>query len=126
MPSPLPFDRSTVEYLFRLLGAERRRCRTRRRPHPLTPFRQAVLVLRWFVDGTRIAQLALDNAVSKRTCYRDPHEGIDVLTAQAPRWSRPSPRKRQAIATSCSTGHSSSVTPATSVRLRRAWTLGCS
>ncbi|MDT3729002.1 hypothetical protein ROS62_30750, partial [Streptomyces sp. DSM 41972] len=45
----------------------------------LTPFRQAVMVLRWFVDGTRIAQLARDNGLSKRTGYRYLREGIDAL-----------------------------------------------
>lgn len=80
----LSFDRETVRFVSRLLGAERRRRRTRGGTRLLTPFRQAVLVLRWFVDGTRVAQLAVDNALSNRTCYRYLHEGIDVLKAQAP------------------------------------------
>jgi hypothetical protein len=29
-----------------------------------------VLVLRWLLDNTRIAQLAVDNAISGRTCHR--------------------------------------------------------
>jgi hypothetical protein len=43
-----------------------------------------VLILRWFVDGTRLAQLALDNRISASTAYRYLHEGIDVLAAAAP------------------------------------------
>lgn len=43
-----------------------------------------MLVLRWFVDGTRLAQLARDNAVGKSTAYDYLQEGIDVLAAQAP------------------------------------------
>jgi len=45
---------------------------------------QAVLVLRWFLDGTWMRQLARDNAISKSTGYDYLHEGIDVLAAQAP------------------------------------------
>jgi hypothetical protein len=80
----LDFDRETVWYLSRLLATERRRRGTRKATRLLTPFRQAVMVLRWFVDGIRIAQLARDNGLSKRTGYRYLHEGIDVLAAHAP------------------------------------------
>jgi hypothetical protein len=38
-----------------------------------------VLVLRWFLDGTRVAQLAADNQLSSSTTYRYLHEAIDVL-----------------------------------------------
>jgi hypothetical protein len=41
-------------------------------------------VLRWFLDGTRLAQLAADNRIGTSTAYRYLHEGIDVLAAQAP------------------------------------------
>jgi hypothetical protein len=47
-------------------------------------FKQAVLILRWFLDGTRVAQLARDNAISKSTGYDYLNEGIDALAAQAP------------------------------------------
>ena len=36
-------------------------------------------MLRWFVDGTRLAQLAADNRIGSSTAYRHLHEGIDVL-----------------------------------------------
>ena len=41
-------------------------------------------MLRWFVDGTRPAQLAADNRIGRSTAYRYLHEGIDVLAAAAP------------------------------------------
>jgi len=94
----LSFDRETVQFVSRLLGAERRRRGTRRGTRRLTPFRHAVLVLRWFVDGTRIAQLAVDNVLSNRTCYRYLHEGIDLLKAQAP-------DLEQAVAAARTAGH---------------------
>ncbi|GHA58045.1 hypothetical protein GCM10010303_82180 [Streptomyces purpurascens] len=45
---------------------------------------QAVLVLRWFVDGTRVAQLARDNGISNPTAYRYLYEGLTVLSDHAP------------------------------------------
>jgi hypothetical protein len=41
-------------------------------------------VLRWFLDGTRVAQLAVDNQLSSSTAYRYLHEAIDVLASAAP------------------------------------------
>jgi hypothetical protein len=67
-----------------LLAAERRRRRTRRRRRALGCYRKAVLVLRWFCDGTRLAQLAADNRIGRSTAYRCLHEGIDALAAAAP------------------------------------------
>ncbi|ANS70781.1 transposase [Streptomyces lincolnensis] len=46
---------------------------TRKGRRALGCFRQAVLVLRWFLDGTRLAQLARDNRVSTSTVYRYLH-----------------------------------------------------
>ncbi|AGP52710.1 hypothetical protein M271_05420 [Streptomyces rapamycinicus NRRL 5491] len=42
-------------------------------------FKQPALVLRWFVDGTRLVQLARDDGISLPTAYRYPHEGLTVL-----------------------------------------------
>jgi hypothetical protein len=39
--------------------------------------------VRWYLDGTRIAQLAVDNAIGARTAYRYLHEGIDALASAA-------------------------------------------
>jgi hypothetical protein len=53
----------TVLFLSDLLNNERRRRGTRTGRRSLTCFKQAVLVLRWFLDGTRLAQLAADNTL---------------------------------------------------------------
>lgn len=50
---------------------------TRRGTRALGVFGQAVLVLRWFVDGTRLAQLARDNGISL-------HHGGNVPVIAAP------------------------------------------
>jgi DDE superfamily endonuclease len=80
----LPASEETVLFVSGLLAAERRRRGTRRGRRALGCYRQAVLVLRWFLDGTRLAQLAADHAISASTGYRYLHEGIDALAAQAP------------------------------------------
>src|SRR5437763_2901798 len=82
----LPASDETVLFVSGLLAAERRRRGTRRGRRALGCYRQAVLILRWFLDGTRLAQLAIDNAISASTAYRNLHEGIDVLAAAAHRW----------------------------------------
>jgi hypothetical protein len=63
----LPVDEETVPFVSRLLPAEQRRRRTRRRRRALGCYRQAVLMLRWFLDGTRLAQLAADNRIGRST-----------------------------------------------------------
>jgi DDE superfamily endonuclease len=80
----LPIAEETVQFVSRLLAAERRRRGTRGRRRALGCYRQAVLLLRWFIDGTRLAQLAADNRIGRSTAYRYLHEGIDVLAAAAP------------------------------------------
>jgi hypothetical protein len=80
----LPVAEETVQVVSGLLAAERRHRGTRGRRRALGCYRQAVLVLRWFVDGTRLAQLATDNRIGRSTAYRYLHEGIAVLAAAAP------------------------------------------
>jgi hypothetical protein len=80
----LPVAEETVLFVSALLAAERRRRGTRSRRRALGCYRQAVLVLRWFVDGTRLAQLAADHRIGRSTAYRYLHEGIDALAAAAP------------------------------------------
>lgn len=89
--SALPCRRSTVEYLSVLLATQRRRRGTRSGRRSLGTFAQAVLVLRWFFDRTRLAQLATDNAISSTTAYRYLHEGI------ATSW----PRRRPPVTGPC-------------------------
>jgi hypothetical protein len=71
-------------YLASLPHAGRRRRGTRARTRALGCFRQAVLVIRWFLGGTRMSQLAGDNHISASTGYDYLNEGIDVLAAQVP------------------------------------------
>jgi hypothetical protein len=47
-------------------------------------YRQAVLVIRWFLDGTRLAQPAVDHGIGTSTANRYLHEGIDALATAAP------------------------------------------
>lgn len=81
----LPVRDQTVLYLANLLRDERLRRGTRADTRSLSPFNQAILVLRWFLDGIRVAQLATDNQISTSTVYDYVHEGIDLLAARAPK-----------------------------------------
>lgn len=66
----LDVGRETAETLARFLREHRERLGTRKGTRSLGVFKQGVLVLRWFVDGTRLAQLARNNGVSVPTAYR--------------------------------------------------------
>ncbi|MEO3807355.1 transposase family protein [Nonomuraea sp. B1E8] len=80
----LAVNRSTAEFLAAQLAAHRLMRRTRAGTRALGPFSQAVLVLRWFLEDTRVRDLAVDNSIGRSTAYAYLHEGIDVLAAQAP------------------------------------------
>jgi hypothetical protein len=80
----LDVRRSTAEHLARLLRGHRAEVGTRRGRRALGCFKQAVLVLRWFIDGTRVCQLARDNGLSTSIAYRYLHEGLTVLATGAP------------------------------------------
>jgi hypothetical protein len=108
----LPVRESTVLFVSGLLAAERRRRGTRGRRRALGCYRQAVLVLRWFLDGTRLAQLAADNRIGRSTAYRYLHEGIDVLAAVAP-------GLRGALLAARAAGHSHVTVDGTLVRTDR-------
>jgi DDE superfamily endonuclease len=79
----LPVRAETVEFLAGLLAAERARRGTRADTRALSCHDQAVLVLRWFLDGTRMSQPARYNAIGKSPGYDYLHEGIDVLSARS-------------------------------------------
>ena len=85
-------------FLARLLLLHRRELGTRRGRRALGCYRQAVLVIRWFLDGTRVAQLAVDNQIGKSTAYDYLHEGIDALAGCAPDLA-------EAMATAKAAGH---------------------
>lgn len=76
----LPVDRACAQWLSRKLTAHRRAIGTRR----LTPWVQAVYVLRFLIDDTRIKQLAADNALPKTTTYEYLWEGLEVPARCAP------------------------------------------
>src|SRR3954451_5156855 len=80
----LPVAEETVLFLSRLLAAERRRRGTRSRRRALGCYRQAVLVLRWFLDGTPLVQLTADTRIGRSTAYSCLHECIDALAARSP------------------------------------------
>ena len=73
-----------MDFLTGLLNAERLRRGTRTDTRSLSCRDQAILVVRWFLDGTRMSQLARDNAIGKSTGYDYLHEGINVLAARSP------------------------------------------
>jgi DDE superfamily endonuclease len=80
----LDVPRHIVDFLSCLLSAHRRRLRTPRGSRALGPFRQAVLVLRWFREQGCVHCLARDAGVSQATGYRYLHEGITILADRAP------------------------------------------
>ena len=89
----LDVPRELVQFVARLLWAERRRRGTPKGSRALTCFWEAVLALRWFRDRTSPDALARDHGVSRATAYRYLDEAIEVLASQAPacakRWTGP-------------------------------------
>jgi DDE superfamily endonuclease/Helix-turn-helix of DDE superfamily endonuclease len=75
--------RELVQYLGRLLAAERRAKGTRRGTRSLTCFYQALLVLVWFRKAEDVTLLGAGFGISRATAYRYRDEGIAVLAAQA-------------------------------------------
>lgn len=74
----------TVARVSRWIQAHRLRVDARPWQRAATSWVQAILVLRWFKDGTDIAILARDAHISQATAYRYLHEGIDVIAARLP------------------------------------------
>lgn len=75
---------STLTTVCRWLAAHRRTHDTRPKQRAATVHRQAILVLRWLKDATRVRLLARDAGVSIATAYRYLHEGLEVIAAYAP------------------------------------------
>jgi hypothetical protein len=80
----LEVSEDLVLFLSGLLNGERLRRGTRSGTRALTPYRQAVLVLRWLIDDTRMTCLARDNNVSVSTAYAYRDEAVGVLAARRP------------------------------------------
>ena len=80
----LDVPRELVQFVAKLLLAERRRRGTPRGSRALTCFWQAVLGVRWFRDRTAADALARDHGISRATAYRYVDEVVAVLAEQAP------------------------------------------
>jgi len=78
----VPF--TTCATVSRWLAAHRRAVDTRPWQRAATCWVQAVLVLRWFKDGTALWLLARDARISQATAYRYLHEALDVIAAHVP------------------------------------------
>jgi hypothetical protein len=82
-PAMLDVPRELVQYVGRLLAAERRARGTRTGTRALTCFYQALMVLVWFRKGDDVTLLGAGFGVSRATAYRYRDEGVAVLAAQA-------------------------------------------
>lgn len=80
----LDVSEDNVRFLSELLYAERRRRGTRTGSRALSTDQQAVLVLRWLFDDTRMRQLARDNGIAVSTAYAYRDEALTVLAAHKP------------------------------------------
>jgi hypothetical protein len=80
----LDVSEDSVLFLSGLLHAERVRRGTRKGTRALRTYKQAVLVLRWLFDDTRMSQLARDNDIGVSTAYDYRDEAIAVLAARKP------------------------------------------
>jgi DDE superfamily endonuclease len=80
----LAVSEHSAQFLAKLLHEERVRRGTRKDTRALGEYKQAVLVLRWFLDDTRMTALARDNAISQSTAYTYRDEAISVLAARKP------------------------------------------
>ena len=74
----------TLLYVTALLHTHRREIGTRTGRRAGTARAQAKLVLRWFRDDAAIRILAAEATLGISTCYRYPHEAIDVIAEHAP------------------------------------------
>ena len=80
----LDVSEDSVRFLSGLLARERVRRGTRTDSRSSSTDQQAVLVLRWLFDDTRMAQLARDNDIGLSTAYDHRDEAIAVLAARKP------------------------------------------
>jgi hypothetical protein len=80
----LDVSQDSVLFLSGLLHQEQARRGTRAGTRALGTYKQAVLVLRWFFDDTRMVALARDNAIATSTAYAYRDEGIKVLAQRRP------------------------------------------
>lgn len=113
----LDVSEDSVLLLSALLHAERSRRGTRRGRRALGTYKQAVLVLRWFLDDTRMSSLARDNGIAAATAYDYRDEGIAVLAARKP-------SLRGALLAAKAAGHSHVIVDGTLIHTDRISTPG--
>lgn len=83
-PATLDVPIETCARISRWIQAHRNRVDARPWQRAATCWTQAILVLRWLVDGTDVHLLARDARVSQATAYRYVHEAIGVIASNAP------------------------------------------
>ena len=108
----LPCRRETVSFVAELLRIQRLARGTRAGRRVLDCFAQALLVLRWHLDGTRVDQLARDNTIGRSTAYDYLHEGLLVL-------ARRRPTLRGALIAALAAGYSHVIVDGTLIRIDR-------
>lgn len=108
----LPCRRETVAFVAELLRAQRVALGTRAGRRALDCFAQAVLVLRWYLDGTRVCQLARDCGIGRSTAYAYLHEGLLVLAGRRP-------TLRGALIAAKAAGYSHVIVDGTVIRIDR-------
>jgi hypothetical protein len=113
----LEISEDSARFLSGLLHAERVRRGTREHTRALSTYEQAVLVLRWFLDDTRMTSLARDNAIALSTAYAYRDEGIAVLAAQRP-------SLHSALLAAKAAGHTHVIVDGTLIRTDRIHTPG--
>ena len=113
----LDVSEHSVLFLSQLLHAERVRRGTRQGTRALGTFKQAVLILRWFLDDTRMTDLARDNGISLSTAYDYRDEGIAVLAARKP-------SLHNALLTAKAAGHTHVIVDGTLIQTDRIHTPG--
>ncbi|MEC3975711.1 HARBI1 family protein [Amycolatopsis sp. H20-H5] len=113
----LEVSEDSVLFLSALLHAERQRRGTRTGRRALGTYKQAVLVLRWFLDDTRMSALARDNGIAVSTAYSYRDEGIAVLAARKP-------SLRGALLAAKAAGHSHVIVDGTLIHTDRISTPG--
>lgn len=77
---PLP----TLATVSGWLGAHRKKHDVRPWQRAATCWTQAIMVLRWLLEGTEVALIAKDARVSQATGYRYLHEAVAVIAERAP------------------------------------------
>jgi hypothetical protein len=108
----LPCRRETVSFVAELLRIQRLARGTRAGRRVLDCFAQAVLVLRWYLDGTRVDQLARDNTIGRSTAYDYLNEALLVL-------ARRRPTLRGALIAALAAGYSHVIVDGTLIRIDR-------